>query len=262
MLFRFFIFFLSLIFLGALEVSVFFEGLFFQVLFFLVFFSVLIIWPVTKRFRFLALPFFLSIGSLNLLFLIDNSIEKHIFAVISSIVYYFSILGVYRLKKYKCDQTAQGIVNFVTLASAFFWFVSNYGWYLNFEIGIWALVLTFVGSTFLINWSSLAICEESFTIITKSKGFHGDLIDGSQVVFFLNMILSIIMGQVIWGLSFWPFGYLTTGLVALIIYFLFWDIFRLFILKRLTKRLVLSDVFLTCFLISVLLFTARWNLVN
>ena len=150
MLFKLNAFLFSLIFVTALEISISNELLFFKVLIFLVLFSVLVVWPMTGKMRFLAIPFFLSLGSLSLLYLIDGKLERQVFVLLSGIVYYLALLGAYRLKLYDCDQTAQGMINLATLATGFFWFVSNYGWYLNFSISAWSLVVTFIGSAFLI----------------------------------------------------------------------------------------------------------------
>lgn len=265
---------LSIIFACALEVSIFQQHWFFAVLIFLVCFSVLMVWPLARKIRFLAIPFFLSIGSLSLLFLIDDLIEKQVFVALSSFVYYLALLGAYRLKFYDCDQTAQGMVNLATLATGFFWFVSNYGWYLNFQISAWVLVLTFIGSTFLIGLPSLMICQVACSKIRqRSKKQPSNLINGEtleaveysqrerKTVLFLSLILSFVMGEVIWGLSLWPFAYLTTGVVALIIYFVFWDAVRTYIQRTFTLKAVVFNVVFSTLAIAGILFSAQWDLV-
>lgn len=271
MLFKLKLFLLTLFFVVALELSIFKEATFFKVLFFLIAFAITVIWPITKKIRFVALPLFLSIGALDLLLLIDEPIEQQVFILISAVVYYVSLMGSYRLSLYGRDQTAQGMVNFGTLATIFFWYVSNYGWYLNFQIDTWILVLVFVVSTFLIGLPSLMICEQAFR-----RGAEGNKIDclsglnestihqrsnNRQVVFFLNIILSFVMGEVIWGLMLWPFSYLTTGVIALIIYFVLWDVVRLFIRGSFSKKAVLTNVFIAVFSVAGILLTAQWELV-
>ncbi len=274
MLFKFNSILLSIIFACALEVSIFQRHWFFAVLIFLVCFSVLMVWPLARKIRFLAIPFFLSIGSLSLLFLIDDLIEKQVFVVLSSFVYYLALLGAYRLKFYDCDQTAQGMINLATLATGFFWFVSNYGWYLNFQISAWILVLTFIGSTFLIGLPSLMICQAACSKIRqRSKKQPSNLVNGGileavecsqrerKTVLFFSLILSLVIGEVIWGLSLWPFAYLTTGVVALIIYFVFWDAVRTYIQRTFTLKAVALNVILSTLAIAGILSTAQWNLV-
>lgn len=274
MLFKFNSVLLSLIFAAALEVSILRQEWFFAVLIFLVSFSVLMVWPFARKIRFLAIPFFLSIGSLNLLYLIDDQTEKHVFVILSALIYYLSLMGAYRLKHYDCDQTAQGMVNLATIATSFFWFVSNYGWYLNFKIGAWVLVLTFIGSTFLIGLPSLMICQIACSKINQrierrkrektsnSKRRHFECSPREKMtVVFLSIILSLVMGEVIWGLSLWPFAYLTTGVVALIIYFVFWDTIRAYVNKTLSLKSLMLNIIFAILSITGILITAQWELI-
>ncbi len=276
MLFKLSLIILSFVFAGALEIIVIKEELFREVFGFLVIFSILVIWPLAGKVRFLAIPFFLSIGSLLLLYLIDEPIEKHVFIGLSAITYYLSILGAYRLKLYDCDQTAQGMINLATLATCFFWFVSTYGWYLNIqsipifgwnlEIDAGVLILVFTISSFLIGLPSFMICDNAYCKIKKGEGERSDnqgLVFGNKKsVFFLNFVVALVMGEIIWGLSLWPFGYLTTGVIAVIIYFLIWDVTRLFIQNSLTKGIIITNVTLVSLFIFGILFTAQWELLS
>ena len=261
----------SIVFAIALEIVILGEKWFFHVLIFLVIFSILVVWPLARKIRFLAIPFFLSVGSLSLLYLIDEPIEKHVFIGLSALIYYLAVIGAYRLKFYDCDRTAIGMINLATLATGLFWFVSNYGWYLNFQIETWMLVLTFIGSTFLIGLPSLLICAESCKKIEERLS-ENDTIQLSlmpngfkaynkYVVFYLSFIISLVMGELIWGLALWPFSYLTTGVIALMFYFILWDAIRLYIQNMLTKRAVIADLILVAFSIMAILATTQWGLV-
>ncbi len=277
MLFKLNAFLISFIFIIALETSISDDAWFFKVLGFLVIFSIFIVWPVTGKLRFLAIPFFLSIGSLSLLYLIDGIVEKQVFVILSGTVYYLAILGVYRLKLYDCDQTAQGMINLATLATGFFWFVSNYGWYLNFAIDAWTLVVTFIGSTFLIGLPSLRISSEAIRKVKErakaecSKAKFQKKFSKEELEFYtkqdylkvimLNFVISLVMGQVIWSLALWPFGYLTIGVVALVIYFVLWDISRRYIQGNLSRSLVIKNFILSVIAVAGVLFSAQWNLV-
>jgi hypothetical protein len=150
MLLRWKIILLTLFFGGALEAFSWNNDWYFYVLTFLALFNLFFVWLLVEKLRFLAIPLFLSIGSLNLLYLVDGKQERVLFIFFATLVYYLSLLGAYRLKKYDCDQTAQGMINLATIATIFFWLVSNYGWYLNFAIDSWVLVVTTIASTFLL----------------------------------------------------------------------------------------------------------------
>lgn len=277
----------SIIFAFALETVAYKEELFFKVFFFLFFFSVLAVWPLARKLRFLAIPFFHSIGSLSLLYLIDSQSERHVFIVLASLIYYLALLGAYRLKLYDCDQTAQGMVNIATVSTIFFWYVANYGWYLNYAIDPWILIVTFAASTFLVSLPSFRICAAMQLKLKKraEKRINGEpasqksleannkgafeeekiptyLLINNWVILFLNFILSLVMAQVIWGLSLWPFGHLTTGVTALIIYFVFWDVIRTFIQGTLSKRSVIINISLALLSIIGILATTSWQMLG
>lgn len=270
--------FLSLLFGAALGIFSWRADYYFYVLGFLVLFNILLIWPLSKRLRFLAIPFFLSIGSLNLLYLIDGKQERILFIVLAVLVHYLSLLGAYRLKKYDCDLTAQGMINLATIVTVFFWFVSNYGWYLNFAIDSWVLIITFIASTFMIAFPSLTICFVSCYKIRyrqeqrqekKNEISKKDILIAlkqqlkvQKIALFFSSILAFIMGEIIWGLSLWPFGYLVTGMTAVIIFFLFWSIIRRFIQGRLTKRFVIVNISMMMMLIALMLLTSPWEIIR
>ena len=275
MLKKFQIILLSIFFGGALSFFVWKEDYYFYVLGFLVLFNLLLIWPLAKRIRFLAVPFFLSIGSLNLLYLIDGIYERTFFIISAVIIYAIALWGANRLKKYDCDQTAQGMVNLATIITIFFWLVSNYGWYLNFEISSWMLVVTTIASTFLIILPSLTISFVACYKIhyrqdkkrKKIKGKENFVLAFKQqmkiqrTALFFSFIIAFIIGEIIWSLSFWPFGYLITGMTAVIIFFLFWSIVRKFIKKELTKRFILANMLIMIIVIIVMIATSPWNIV-
>ncbi len=276
MLLRLKIVFLSLLFAGALAIFAWKGDWYFYVLLFLVLLSLFFLWPFVYRWRFLAIPFFLSIGSLNLLYLVDGFFERILFILLATVVYYVSVLGAYRLRKYDCDQTAQAMINLSTIVTVFFWFVSNYGWYLNFAIDSWVLVVLFVVSTFFIALPSLTICFTSCYKIKYRKriGLSGgekkiylkalkEQIMIQRVVLFFGVVLALVMGQVIWALSFWPFGYLVTGTVAVIVFFVFWESVRQFIIaKKISKKFLLSNVLLMIILIALMVSTSPWKVVS
>ncbi len=274
----------SIIFALSLSTLLFWEGVYFKLVGFLILFSIVVIWPLARKLRFLAIPFFLSIGSVNLLFLIDSIEEKIIFIFISAVVYYFALMGAYRLKFYDCDQTAQGMVNLATLATAFFWFSSNYGWFLNFQVENWILIIGFFVSVFLITLPSLQICSTSQRKLLeryspkesteKKKNFakksydsflrietNNFFIYNKKIVTFINLCISLIVAESVWAFSFWPFSYLTIGVISLIVYYIFWNWSRNFLLGNLTKKIVIMDMVLSLLLVLMLLLTAQWDLV-
>ena len=168
MLFHLRSFIYSLIFLAALQMIV-FRQLFFEGAVFLALYTLVVVWPLVRKPRFLSISFFLSLGSVNLAALIDQGLEKHLFILIASLVYYISLVGAYRLKNYRCDQSAQGMIEISTLVAAFFWFISIYGWFLNFQVETWWLVVLLTISAFLINLPSLFVFVDSCNKLFEKK---------------------------------------------------------------------------------------------
>ncbi len=80
-------------------------------------------------------------------------------------------------------------------------------------------------------------------------------------VFFLTLALSVVMSQWAWGITFWPFGYLTTGVATLIVFYVFWDAIRSYLKRDFTSKRLLANIFLSLLLLAGVLMTTEWNLV-
>jgi len=249
----------SIVFLLSLEAVVFKEDWVKSVAVFLVILTIIIVWPLTRKPRFIALPFLLSLGSLFLLGLVDHVVEKQVFIGISSGIYYLTLLGGYRLRFYSSDQTALGMVNLATLSTAFLWFTASLGFYLNFEVQYWMMVI-FIATLFFISLPSFCTNakdrEERLSktgMSSRKTKFIG--------IFFLNLILVFIMVQFFWGITFWPFGYLTLGGFILIIFYEFWDVIRLYIRGELTFQKIIANCVIGLVLVVGILLTAQWELI-
>jgi len=262
------------IFFLALEILAFQQGWFFQIALFLFIYSIVIIWPLARKIRYLAFPLFLSLGSFSLLFFIDSFLEKQVFIFMAGGVYYLALLGSYRLKFYSCDQTAQGMLNLVTIASMFFWFLAIYAWFLNYVFAFWLLPIIIFLSTAFVSIPSLIVCSTDREKIQKKikekkekKKFFGNQVleiiyhENRRSIIFLDLILALFVAQFAWVVSYWPFSYLTLGTVLLIVFYIAWDIIRNFIQGKLSlKRLVMNGLMATLFVIAIVS-TAQWDLV-
>jgi hypothetical protein len=249
----------SLFFLLSLEVVVFKEDWMELMAGVLIGITVLIVWPLTRKPRFIALPFFLSLGALALLSLVDHFIEKQIFIFLISGVYYLTLLGGYRLRFYASDQTALGMVNLATLSTVFLWFTAALGFYLNFHVQHWVMIV-FVGTVFFISLPSFYTNAQDFhNRIHKEK--KSEIEPKFVGVIFLSLILALIMSQLLWGILFWPFGYLTLGGSALIIFYEFWDVIRLHLRGELILKRIVTNFAVGIILLIAILLTAQWNLI-
>lgn len=243
MLWEFSIFFLTLLYFGALwlafsnPASFLWEGV--------VFLFLLLVatkW-ISRKYLHFIVPAFLFVGSVLLLPLIDSPAEAKAFLVLSSGVFYLAMLGAYRLGRYEKDLTAKAMLNLAALSALFCWFTAVYGWYLNIAVPAWIIMIIFALVTFPISYALLIVNELKM--------------NRSQHVLY-SVFLSYLMAVAIWLQNSWPFGYLTTGVVALIIFYSGWEIIRNYFLDKMTiKRLTFNIVFLVG-AASLILLSAKW----
>ncbi|MFC1622938.1 hypothetical protein ACFL16_00915 [Patescibacteria group bacterium] len=184
-----------------------------------------------------------SVSCFFMLYLIDFGIEKQLFITFSGCIYYLALLGEYRLGRYEKDQTAKGMIAASLMATMFFFFSSSYGVYLNFVISLWVLMFFFLVVTFLITLQYMAIVG------------HGNR-------WYLKLIYSFLLGfsmmEFGWVINFWPFGYLTTGVISLIFYYILWDFVQDYFLRRLSKKKVVVNSIFFVSLIVLILTTSKW----
>src|SRR4051812_30671918 len=66
---------------------------------------------LTGNYRDAFLPALLALVSPTLLSLIDHPTERQIFVIVSAMMYYVSLLGIYRLRHAPKDRTAHSMIN-------------------------------------------------------------------------------------------------------------------------------------------------------
>lgn len=192
---------------------------------------------------FSVLPMFFVLSSVALLYLISGDVQQQIFIFLASSMFYLSLFSAYRLGKYSGDQTAKGMNMAAAFATIFFTYASAYGLYLNFLVPLYYLMITYLVVTLLVSF-------QYFVIIKK---------DEINKVWMYSFLLAMIMAEIIWTMNFWVFGYLTTGVIALILYYILWDLTQSYFLNLLSqKRVVANMVFFSCMAVLVLL-TSKWT---
>lgn len=208
------------------------------------FLFIFIFWSIrktTNHFSHTIIPIILSSSSLALLFLIDLIAEKQIFLILSAFIYYLTLLGIYRLKSYFKDQTARGLIAAGAAASVFLFYSGAYGIYLNYQIPLWVLMLSFLTIT-------IAVSYQYFRLLS---------VDRKKVLNY-SLILAMIMTEIAWVINFWPFGYLTTGAVILIFYYVLWDLTQSHFLDKLSKKRVIANIVFFSILIGLILASSSW----
>ncbi len=240
-------FFYSLLFLFFLEIISYVHNNSNQVLFFsflLLLFSLREGKIIGKKWRFSVLPILFTLSSIALLYLIGIFYERQIFILLASMMHYLAVFGAYRLGNYEKDQTARGMNMAATSTTIFFAYAGAYGLYLNFLVPLYVLMLVYFFITLFVSY-------QYFSIIVKN--------DKKNTAWLYSFVLGLSMAELAWSINFWPFGYLTTGVIALILYYMLWDIVQSYFLGILNqKRMLLGAVFFSC-LIVIILLTSKWT---
>ncbi|MEK7598597.1 MAG: hypothetical protein AAB487_02575 [Patescibacteria group bacterium] len=231
----------SAVFLYGLEVIIFKPALIILLMSFLLLAALYEGQKIGHKWKFSILPVFFTIFSIALLQLISGMLEKQIFVGLVSLMYYLALFGTYRLGIYAGDQTAKGMIMASTSAAIFFTYAGAYGLYLNFLVPLYVLMLTYLIVTLLVSYQYFSIIEQD-----KNR------------VWTYSFLLALFMVELIWTMNFWPFGYLTTGVIALILYYVLWDLTQSYFLNLLSKKRVVANMIFFSTLIILILLSSKW----
>jgi hypothetical protein len=168
--------------------------------------------------------------------------ERQIFICLSAGMYYLSLLGAYRLGLYSGDKTARGMNMSAMAATIFFAYAAVYGIYLNFLVPLYYLMLIYCLVTLLVS------CQYFFIIKNDDK----------RKVWVYSFLLALVMAELVWIMNFWPFGYLTTGVIALILYYVLWDLTQSYFLNLLSKKRVVANMIFFSVMIILVLLSTKW----
>lgn len=235
----------SLLFLLGLEFVIYIRDNFNLVISAVAFLVLIALWEgkhVGAKWRFSILPIFFTLSSAALLYLITLAYEQQVFIVLASGMNYLALFGAYRLGIYEKDQTAKGMNMAATSTTIFFIYASAYGLYLNFLVPLYILMLVYFFSTLLVSY-------QYFSIIKNNE---------QKVVWTYSFLLGLAMMEIVWAISFWPFGYLTTGVIALILYYILWSIVQGHFLNNLSQKRAIINIVFFSFLILLVLITSKW----
>ncbi|MDD5396722.1 MAG: hypothetical protein PHW24_01535 [Candidatus Moranbacteria bacterium] len=187
------------------------------------------------------IPVLLVISTMGLLYFVQSLKQEFLLIVLSAVAYYFIHIALYRLRNYRKDKTARGIVAAGSVATIFLFYATSYGIYLNFAISLWVLMFVLMLVTTLVSF-------QYFWLINDDK----------KNVLNFSLVLGFVMAEIVWVLNFWPFGYLTTGVITLIFYYVFWDLVQCNFLNILSKRRVVANMFVFATLVAMVLSSTRW----
>ena len=188
-----------------------------------------------------SIVFVFFISSLGLLYFVNSVIEQNILIGILTGAFYFLELAFYRLHKYKKDKTALGIFSAASVASMFLFYAFSLAAYLNFAIPIWFLMVAFLLVTTSVSYQSFYLLIED-----KKKAIN------------FALVIGFAMAEIAWLINFWPFGYLTTAVISLIFYYVFWDMMQSNFSGDLTKQRVLAHLISLSVMLLMVLTSSHW----
>lgn len=196
---------------------------------------------ISRRVSMTPLPLVFVISSMGMLYFVQSERQENLLILLATAAYYFIHLAFYRLRSCRSDKTAFGIISAGSLAAIFIFYAMSYGIYLNFAIGLWFLMISLASVTALISF-------QYFWLINENK----------KNVLNYSLVLGLVMAEIVWLLNFWPFGYLTTGVINLIFYYVLWDMVHCHFRDELSKRRVIANMVLFGFLVAMVLTSTRW----
>lgn len=232
----------SMIFLMGLEFITLKHEYVWAILLLLIFFAFQEGVRLGKKARYSILPILFVISSAALLYLVGIFYEQQVFIILTTLMYYLMLLGTYRLERYEGDETARGMNMAAASTAIFFTYAGVYGLYLNFSVPLYILMFSYFLVTMLVTY-------QHFSIIKS---------DDKRLVFVYSFLLGLLMAEIAWTINFWPFGYLTTGVIALILYYMLWDTIQSYFLNLLSRKRVVANAVFFSFLILLVLLTSKW----
>ena len=187
------------------------------------------------------IPVVYVISAFGLQYFLSSPVEKNVVAVLSAVGYYFIHIALYRLKIYQKDRTAHSIIAAGNVAAVFFFYSAAFGIYINFNISLWILMSLLALVTTLISF-------QYFWLIKKDR----------LVVSSYSITVGLVMAEIVWLSSFWPFGYLTTGAISLIFYYVFLDLVSGYFVGNLSKKRVIAMLIFFVVMIVAVLAGSPW----
>ena len=192
----------------------------------------------------LNIPLLFTFSSIFLLSFISTLLERLIFTVFVSVVYYVLLLGLYRLSRVPRDLSARAMVAMSAMATMFFFYSAAYGFYINFTIPLWLFMSVYGASSGVVTYQYLCL------VSTDKK-----------TISVYSLVIALALSEIAWVVNFWPFGYLTSGVVVLMFFYVLFDLAQSEMLHILSRRRTIGYIGLFCCLLLMVLWSSRWRIV-
>lgn len=245
MIFHVFVLLVSILFFGAFEIALAFPSKLVWISAGAVILLWRLSWKLGGNLSSAVIPTLFSISTALLLFFVSSLVQQQALLILSTVVFYVSVLGAYRLRHYSADKTARSMVSLSAVASLFFFYSSLYGIFLNFQFFTQPMMMAGFGIV---------------TFLAAYYSFSVYLHERRERARFFALALGFLIMEIAWIAGFWPFGYLTTGVVTLIFLVVPWDIFQHSVDGSLSRKRTIAVLAVALFLLSMVLASSAWVL--
>lgn len=180
------------------------------------------------------LPIFYFIGIVLIHLFVFQGIYQHLFIATAALVFYYLIT--------KGVHWAFPTWNWFFTYLTFFLIASgSYGLFFHIYFSFLLVSIIIILSTFFLTIQLLR---------------RASVIDKEQYMY--AVVLTLIIFEFLWLLSFWPSTYLIIGGVLFIIYYTMVELINQNIYQKLTRKIILSYLFFSTIAILLILGTSRW----
>ena len=192
----------------------------------------------------LHIPSLYAFSSIFLMSFISTLLERLVFTVFASIVYYLLLLGLYRLSRAPRDLSARAMVAMSAMATMFFFYSAAYGFYINFAIPLWLFMTLYGIASSLVSYQYLCLVSAN-----------------RKTVSVYSLVIALALAEIAWVVNFWPFGYLTSGVIVLMFFYVLFDLAQSEMIQALSRRRTLGYIGLFFCLLLMVLWSSRWRII-
>lgn len=192
----------------------------------------------------ISLPTLFVFGSVFVSFFIVNKLIVHLLFLVDLIFlyYYFKMLYYYFLGFNLYQKVnMEYLSTYGNFVAFYFMAVSFFGLQLFLDIAVWKLIIFLATVVFLIVFQT---------------SWAGEI--DKKTSFFYGLLLSLIMLELAWGISFLTLSYYILGLILTISFYVLIGLIRFYLFGNLNKEKVKMYLIFGLISVSIALLTARW----
>ena len=199
-----------------------------------------------RDFLWFAVIMILSFCASGLLIFVDSVVAQQSITLIASVLLFLSMREYRNFDQGKEKLSARSVLFMAHFAGIFFFFTVSYAFHVNISIPQWFLMGAFFFFPFLISAHSFLLTQPG----------------NARLALIYAFIMGIVFMQLAWIIHFWPFGYLTTGVIMLVMFYTLWDLFQSHLEGDIRYQRFLANILLLVVLSSIVLLSSPWEIIR